>query len=71
MQPVLRSTVRLLRSLKSLTEVVDSITCDECGGCHFSIPVYDDGEVELSCIGCGEPLDRGVMVKVLSYRSGQ
>jgi len=54
-----------------LTEVVDSITCDECGGCHFSIPVYDDGEVELSCIGCGEPLDRGVMVKVLSYRSGQ
>lgn len=49
-------------------EVVDSITCDHCGGSHFSIPIYNDGETEICCTYCGEPLDREMLVKRLKVR---
>lgn len=49
-------------------EVVDSITCDSCGGSHFSIPVYNDGETEVCCTSCGEPLDRDLLVEKLEFR---
>ncbi len=49
--------------------VVDSVTCDSCGHCHFSIAVYDDGETEILCIGCGEPLDRDMMIEKLTVRA--
>ena len=51
------------------TEVVDSVTCDSCGHCHFSIPIYSDGETEICCISCGEPLDRDMMINKLKVRS--
>ena len=52
-----------------MSEVADSITCDACGGSWFSIPVYDDGETEVCCTSCGEPLNREMLVEKLSYRA--
>jgi len=52
----------------SIPQVVGSVTCDNCGYSTFNIPVYDDGETEICCIECGEPLNRDMMIKKLQVR---